>query len=355
MSGTSVDGVDAVVCRFDQGQFRRAEAHHFVAFPDALRDTLLRLQQDPRAALTLHALASLDQAVADTYVEALKPLAARFDLAGIGMHGQTVFHDPGELGTSLQLGNPHRVAAALRCPVVADFRRADIAAGGQGAPLVPSFHRAAFFEPGCDLSVVNLGGIANITRLHAHGDIDGFDLGPGNALMDAWAQQQLGRPLDAGGEWAASGQLIPDLLDALRSDPWLAMPPPRSTGRDHFNLSWVDQRAPGWRTRPAADVQRTFAELTAALVIEAVSAHRGGLLLCGGGTQNQLVTRLIGAGLPDREVADTGSRGIDPQWVEAAAFAWLAHERYDRRHSGLPAVTGALGAAAQGVVALPPA
>ena len=353
MSGTSVDGVDAVACAFEGDRFEAAVGHPFVAFPDELRNRLVALQQSPDAPLTLRELASLDQAVAQVYLEALKPLHSQWPLQGIGMHGQTLFHDPDGLATSLQIGNPHVLASRFDCPVVADFRRADMAEGGQGAPLAPAFHRALWHQAGHTVCVVNLGGIANITVLHADGTVSGHDLGPANALMDAWCQQHCGTPFDRDGAWAASGRIDTALFDALAADPWFAQPPPRSTGRGQFNLHWMKRRAPPERQLPPETVQRTLLELTAWLVAEAVQPHAGPLLLCGGGAHNQLLCQRIAERLPGHSVEDTGRHGVSPQWVEAAAFAWLAQARLTYRDSGLPSVTGARRATLQGVVARP--
>ena len=333
MSGTSVDGVDAVACAFEGDRFEAAVGHTFVAFPDELRNRLVALQQSPDAPLTLRELASLDQAVAQVYLEALKPLHSQWPLQGIGMHGQTLFHDPDGLATS--------------------FRRADMAEGGQGAPLAPAFHRALWHQAGHTVCVVNLGGIANITVLHADGTVSGHDLGPANALMDAWCQQHCGTPFDRDGAWAASGRIDTALFDALAADPWFAQPPPRSTGRGQFNLHWMKRRAPPERQLPPETVQRTLLELTAWLVAEAVQPHAGPLLLCGGGAHNQLLCQRIAERLPGHSVEDTGRHGVSPQWVEAAAFAWLAQARLTYRDSGLPSVTGARRATLQGVVARP--
>ena len=352
MSGTSVDGVDVVVCAFDDDRLTGVVDRASVAFPAALRCRLLALQQAPDSATTVRELAELDQAVSQRYVAAFRALSKPWPLSAAGMHGQTLFHDPVGLGTSLQLGNPHVLAAALGCPVVADFRRADIAEGGQGAPLVPAFHRALWQRPGEALAVVNIGGIANITWLHADGRVEGHDLGPGNALMDAWTQAQRDAPFDTDGAWAASGQVDPTLLAALRQDPWFEQPPPRSTGRDQFNLEWVRRQCPDCAPT-AADLQRTLLELTATLVADAARLHGRRLVLCGGGAHNRFLRDRIIALLPTHQVEDSDALGLPPQWVEAAAFAWLARERLLGRASGLPAVTGARCAAVQGVVARP--
>lgn len=353
MSGTSLDGVDAVVLRLNDGEVPAIIAHRHVAYPDSLRNDLLALQQG-HAQLKVLAWAALDQAVAARYVDAMLPLSTAFPLTAVGMHGQTVFHDPLGVGNSLQLGNPNRVVAALGLPVVADFRRADIAEGGQGAPLVPAFHHACFATPGRCVGVVNLGGIANLTRLGADGQVSGYDLGPGNALLDEWTMRHRGAPFDDDGAWARQGLVHRGLLAALKSDPWFATPAPRSTGRDQFAIAWAEQQAGQLlRDCAAVDVQRTLLQLTAETVAEALrEAKAEHALICGGGVRNSLLMEEIQrqANMP---VASTGTRGLDPQQVEAAAFAWLARQRMDGLAAGLPSVTGARRAAVLGALYLP--
>jgi anhydro-N-acetylmuramic acid kinase len=354
MSGTSLDGVDALVVDFAEAGTATVVAHRHVPYPAPLREQLLNLQQAHMETLGARSWALLDQAVAEHYVEALLPLARRHRLSAVGMHGQTVFHDPLVTGNSLQLGNPNRVVAALGVPVVADFRRADIAEGGQGAPLVPGFHRARFGAPGRCRGVVNIGGIANLTRLGADGSVSGHDLGPGNALMDEWMSRHQGTAYDADGLWAGSGTILPDLLAALKRDPWFKVPAPRSTGRDQFSLRWVERRADGKLSGYApADVQRTLLQLSAELVAEALGeAVVEDALICGGGARNGALMAEIQrlAGIP---VQSTAALGLDPQQVEPAAFAWLARERMQGRAAGLPSVTGARRAAVLGGVYLP--
>lgn len=354
MSGTSLDGVDAVVVDFAERAAATVLAHHHCAYPAALRARLLELQQAGEQAVTVREWALLDQAVSAHYVEALRPLAQKHPLRAIGMHGQTVFHDPAGTGNSLQIGNPNRLVAALGIAVVADFRRADIAEGGQGAPLVPGFHRACFRSPGRGRAVVNIGGIANLTRLGADDSVRGHDVGPGNALMDEWTQRHRAEPFDADGQWARTGHVHPELLAALKADPWFAVAPPRSTGRDQFSLRWVEARADALLQRIApADVQRTLLQLTADLIAEAINtAEAEDALVCGGGACNPALLEAIQvrANVP---VASTDTVGFDPMHVEAAAFAWLAKERLEGRAAGLPSVTGARRSATLGALYLP--
>lgn len=354
MSGTSLDGVDAVVIHFAEDGSASVTAHRHTAYPAPLREQLLSLQQAGTHTISARSWAMLDQAVAEQYVDALLPLTRQHPLIAVGMHGQTVFHDPIGTGNSLQLGNPNRVVAALGVPVVADFRRADIAEGGQGAPLVPGFHRARFARAGRCRGVVNIGGIANLTRLGADGSVSGYDLGPGNALLDEWTTRHRGTPYDAEGLWARSGQVCPDLLQTLKRDPWFAAPAPRSTGRDYFSLRWVETRAgPTLASYPAADVQRTLLQLTAEIIADALNqTNAEDALICGGGALNGVLMAEIQR-LSAIPVASTETVGVNPQHVEAAAFAWLARERMQGQAAGLPSVTGARRAAIQGAVYLP--
>lgn len=354
MSGTSLDGVDAVMVDFAEGGAATVLAHHHCPFPGALRARLLELQQGVEQTLTVREWALLDQAISEQYVEALAPLLRKHRPRAVGMHGQTVFHDPAASGNSLQIGNPNRLVAALGVAVVADFRRADIAEGGQGAPLVPGFHRACFRSPGRGRAVVNIGGIANLTRLGADGCVSGHDIGPGNALMDEWTQRHRAEAFDADGQWARTGQVDPQLLTALKADPWFTCAPPRSTGRDQFSLRWLEACAGALLQRIApADVQRTLLQLTADLVAEAIQcADAEDALVCGGGARNLALMEAIqgGAKVP---VASTEAVGFDPMHVEAAAFAWLARERLEGRAAGLPSVTGARRSAVLGALYLP--
>jgi anhydro-N-acetylmuramic acid kinase len=356
MSGTSMDGVDAAVCRFEGAEFRGVVAHARNAYPTALRQRLLRLQRE-LPPLTLAEYAELDQLVAAAFagaaLAAIKASGLPADsLRAIGSHGQTVFHDPDGFRTSLQLGNPSWIAAVTGLDTVADFRRADIAIGGHGAPLVPAFHHAVFAGERCR-AIVNIGGIANVTLLPgpdpAH--VLGSDTGPGNGLMDEWSEQHLDCDFDHNGEFAAGGRLQLPLLQVLQADPYFAKPPPKSTGRDYFRLKWVLARYPELAGLPPADVQRTFCELTAYSIAEALSrsgAEPEEVLVCGGGVKNGTLMRRLAELLAPVAVHSTERAGLDPLWVEAAAFAWLAMRRMHDLPGNLPAVTGARGAAVLG-------
>lgn len=353
MSGTSLDGIDAVRCRFDDDVWAGVEAVTQHAWPDALRHALLALQQG-RSRVSAAEWARLDQAVSDCYVAAITPLLNDAPVSGIGLHGQTVFHDGERLMTSLQLGNPHWVAAKTGCLVVHDFRRADMALGGQGAPLVPAFHQAVFAHPSEHRGVVNIGGISNLTLLGGDSDpLVGYDVGPGNALMDEWAQACRSEPFDVDGRWAASGRVIPSLVSTSLAHEWFARRPPKSTGRDYFSLSWLDTISPNWRQHAAEDVQRSLLEITAASIARD-AAGRDRLLVCGGGASNRVLMQRLSELLPETKVETTAEHGLDVQHVEAAAFAWLA----ERRHAEMPGVwhqaTGARVAATLGCISLPP-
>jgi anhydro-N-acetylmuramic acid kinase len=352
MSGTSVDGVDAVLTDFGTAPWRtRARLH--VAFDPPLRaelDALQRAGPDElnRAALAANALMDCcAMAVSGVLSDAqLKPS----DIAAIGLHGQTVRHRP-ELGFTTQIANPARLAEASGIAVVADFRSRDVAAGGQGAPLAPALHAALFGDAARHRVVLNIGGIANITDLSPHRPVRGFDTGPGNTLLDAWCLRHRDQAFDRDGVWAASGHSIVPLLEALRADPYFAVPPPKSTGRDHFNLRWLEARM----TTPhaAADVQRTLLALTAATIVDAIAVHCAGaseVLICGGGAHNGALLRELASALAPRAVATTAAYGVPVSDVEALAFAWLARESLAGRPGNLPSVTGARGARVLGAV-----
>jgi len=352
MSGTSIDGIDAVVAQADSARFE-VFGHVWRPFVPDLREHLFRLNQPGDDELHRAALAA--NAMASAYADAVQALLATAELApsairAIGAHGQTVRHRPGEFdgrGYTLQLLNGALLAELSSIDVVCDFRSRDVAAGGQGAPLVPAFHAAAFAWHGHAHAVLNLGGIANLTLLSADGSISGFDCGPGNALMDGWCQQHLGQAYDADGAWAASGQLHSALFDAMWAEPFFHRPPPKSTGRDLFHAGWLADRLAQLASQPRPqDVQATLAALTVQAAVEAVRHHLPGaerLMVCGGGALNQHLMRLLAASLPATTVASTADAGLPPMQVEAAAFAWLAHAMLTRLPGNRPAVTGARG------------
>jgi anhydro-N-acetylmuramic acid kinase len=353
MSGTSLDGVDAVLAIARSGQLRLVESVH-VAYPARLRRSLLALQQnDGNDELRRSAL--LANELAGTYAVAVRRLLGRAgvaarSIAAIGCHGQTVRHRPRE-GYTLQLVNGARLAERSGITVVCDFRSRDIAAGGEGAPLVPAFHHAMFRHRGRHRAVVNVGGIANVTCLPATGKVTGFDCGPGNCLLDAWIQASRRKLYDAGGTWAASGRVVPRLLARLLAHPFLQRRPPKSTGREEFNLRWLRRLLFG--NERAADVQATLLELTALSIASAVRRHcvsAREVFVCGGGARNRALLARLSALLPGKRVATTAALGIEPEHVEALAFAWLARQALKRRPGNLPAVTGARGLRVLGAI-----
>lgn len=345
MSGTSMDGVDAALCEFVHERFTGVVDSHRVSYSDAVRRQLLRLQSGA-GGLSLREYAALDQAVANAFAEAALPLCQGQRVSAIGSHGQTVFHDGSGLRNSLQIGNPSLIAARTGVPVVADFRRADLALGGQGAPLVPAFHQAVFGHSEEARCIVNIGGIANVTLLDpgAAQPVRGWDTGPGNGLMDEWIALRQNQSYDAGGAWAASGALCMDMLHVLLSDEYFRKAPPKSTGRDYFNVAWMRDRYSLLGQYPAEDVQRTLCELTAQSIADAVLEHAATaprVFICGGGTKNELLMARLQALLEDRSVESTAALHLAPDLVEAAAFAWLAMRRLKKLPGNLPAVTGA--------------
>ena len=352
MSGTSLDGVDAVLADFDAGK-PRLLAHTHLPFGAELRRELLELNvpgpdEIDRAALAGNQLArTYAAAVADILAGSRTPAT---DVRAIGCHGQTVRHRP-ERGYSTQIGNAALLAELTGMRVVADFRSRDIAAGGQGAPLAPAFHAAVFADAAEDRVAINLGGIANLTFLPRQGDVIGFDSGPGNCLLDLWTARHLGTPHDAGGRWAAAGWAIPALLTQMLRDPYFAAAPPKSTGRDLFNESWLRKMLRGGEDPQA--VQATLLELTVRSLADALARHCAGtrrLIACGGGTKNDALMRRL-AELAAPATLETSERhGIDPQLVEALAFGWLAKQTLDGRAGNLSSVTGARAARVLGAI-----
>jgi anhydro-N-acetylmuramic acid kinase len=349
ISGTSADGIDAALVRFEDHSPRLVHALTH-AWPETLRTQILRVAQN-ETTLDLDAFGRLDVAVGHTFAEAVETVLAQSGthasaVHAIGSHGQTIRHRPtGEHPFSLQIGSAAVIAERCGIDVVADFRSADVAAGGQGAPLLPAVHAMLLNAPGRTRVVLNLGGIANITVLSANGDVLGFDTGPANGLMDAWCLRHRGEAFDRDGVFAASGQVDERLLAELLRDPYFALPPPKSTGREHFHLAWLDARLQAAPLAPA-DVQATLLELTARSIAMAIDAHAKDafdVLLCGGGVHNPALTQRLRELLQPRELASTADYGVDPDYLEATAFAWLARQRLLGLPGNLPAVTGAKG------------
>ncbi|WP_334178635.1 anhydro-N-acetylmuramic acid kinase [Pseudoxanthomonas sp.] len=360
MSGTSADGIDAALVRFDgEGRTLRCELVHARTFgwDAALRAHLVALGQGADT-VSLDTLGTLDGRIAQAFAEAALALlqeagVPRGHVHAIGSHGQTIRHRPhAEPPFTWQLGDGNVIAERCGIATVADFRRRDVAAGGQGAPLMPAFHAELLGSPHEDRAVLNLGGIANFTLLPVAGDVRGFDTGPANALMDAWCERHTGRAYDADGAFAASGQVIAPLLARLLADPWFALPPPKSTGREHFHLDWLQARMDDAGVAPA-DVQATLLELTARTVADALQMTQPDtrrVLVCGGGVRNHVLMARLAASLPQAVVESTASHGLDPDYVEAMGFAWLARETLAGRPGNLPAVTGASGRRVLGTV-----
>lgn len=360
MSGTSADAIDAALVSFDDGRPRllAARAQPWSA---PLRAEILAVAQG-EAALDLDAFGRLDTRLGEAFADAA--LALLHDshtpataVRAIGSHGQTLRHRPtGPHPFTLQLGNPAVIAERCGIDVVADFRRADVAAGGQGAPLLPTVHAMLLAYPGHARVVLNLGGIANITVLGADGCVTGFDTGPANGLLDAWCLRHRGEACDRDGAFAASGRRDDALLDALLADPYFALPPPKSTGREHFHLAWLATQ-PRVQALAPADVQATLLELTVRSVAEAIELHApeaAEVLACGGGVHNGALMRRLRERLAPRTLASTASGGVDPDYLEAIAFAWLARQRLQGLPGNLPAVTGAHGPRVLGAIHLAP-
>ena len=354
MSGTSLDGVDAVLAEIGPtGQIRLLHTH-YLPYPDALRAQLLALHMPQPDEIHLAAIAA--NALARLYAEAAKALLDGFApdrVRAIGCHGQTLRHRPAD-GYTLQIGNASLLAELTGIAVVADFRSRDIAAGGQGAPLVPAFHARVLRQPDAHRVIANIGGIANITDLPANGPVRGWDTGPGNMLLDAWIKRHSGAHYDRDGAWAASGSVHPGLLAALMRHAYLQLSPPKSAGREQFNLEWLDATLGSLDEALAPpDVQATLLEFTAMSLADAVNRECTGaqeLYVCGGGAHNRTLMQRISVHLPDIRVATTATLGIDPDWVEALAFAWLARQTLHHAPGNLPAVTGARGERVLGAI-----
>ena len=345
MSGTSLDGADAVLVDFS-GPLPRTLAFASLDYPTSLRERLMALSHDGSDSLEIAGRASL--AVADLYAQVVDEVlraagVARSRVKGVGVHGQTVRHRPAE-GFTIQLNDPARVAERCGIDVVADFRRRDMAAGGQGAPLVPAFHDAVFRDARRSRAVVNVGGIGNVTWLAPGRPTVGFDCGPGNVLMDAWTERHLQARFDDGGQWAASGFVRDDLLARLMSEPYLGEAPPKSTGRELFRRDWLEPLLP--KDARAQDVQATLAEFTARTIVDAIDRFCPGteeIYLAGGGARNGHLVSRIAALAAGRPVAPTDALGVPTQHVEAVAFAWLAMKCLAREPIDMAAVTGAKG------------
>ena len=349
ISGTSVDGIDAALVRFD-GEIPRLISGLTHPWPEPLRQRILELSQRADGLVGLDDYGQLDVAIGQCFAAATQALLTQAGISAsavkaIGSHGQTMRHRPqGTQPFTLQIGDPAVIAESCDIDVVADFRRADVAAGGQGAPLLPILHARLLGRPGRTSVVANLGGIANITIIHADGRVQGFDTGPANGLLDAWFHRHHSGHYDHDGLFAASGRVRQDLLQSMLQDPYFAAPPPKSTGREYFQLAWLEHHA--LTGCSAEDIQASLLELTARSLSDAIRAHAPAaeqVWLCGGGIHNPLLVQRIAACLPGITVDTTAAAGIDPDYIEAIAFAWLARQRLLGRPGNLPQVTGARG------------
>ena len=370
MSGTSLDGIDGVLVRIDRSTpsvLLQVQHHAFTPFDEPFRRELMALNTPGDN--ELHRAALAGNHLARLYAQVCAQLLRQADwpaseVVAIGAHGQTVRHRPLEfdaqpdlgqraVGYTLQLNNPALLAELSGIDVVADFRTRDLAAGGQGAPLVPAFHQEVFGVAGQTTAALNIGGISNLSVLKANGDVTGFDCGPGNALMDFWCQQHTGQSFDRGGQWAASGQVIPALLTALLAEPYLHAPAPKSTGRDLFNPTWLAQHLRHHALAAPADVQATLCEYTAQVCAHDLRRHApesAQLIVCGGGALNVFLMQRLAACLPGVQVVSSETHGLPPLQVEAAAFAWLAYKAVHRETASLKSVTGAQGARVLGAI-----
>ena len=361
MSGTSMDGIDA--CLVDCTTHPRLIDAHKTPIPKALRQALDSLIHDAGAetAPYLAHLGTLDAQLGELFAHAALTVLHRQNVSprqirAIGSHGQTIWHQPtGSFPFSLQIGDPARIAERTGITTVADFRRADIAAGGQGAPLVPAFHAAMFQSEHEHRAILNIGGMANLTLLpssRSQKDITGFDTGPGNVLLDIHTRRRWGMPFDPEGQLAASGRIDQPLLARMLSDPFFSRPPPKSTGREYFNARWLDRYVSD-SLLPAQDIQATLSALTVSTACKSLDnyfpdCHR--LLVCGGGAYNKTLMHGLKTALPKVQVQSTAGYGVPPEWVEAMAFAWLAHQTLARRPASIPTVTGARRAMVLGAI-----
>ncbi|WP_312982353.1 anhydro-N-acetylmuramic acid kinase [Atlantibacter sp.] len=355
MSGTSLDGVDVVLATIDENMVAQ-QASLSWPIPHELKEAVLAVCQGQQ--LTLSQFGQLDTRLGRLFADAVQALMQQEklrpeDIVAIGCHGQTVWHEPqGAAPHTLQIGDNNQIAARTGVTVVGDFRRRDIALGGQGAPLVPAFHHALLAHPTEKRMVLNIGGIANISMLFPGAPVKGYDTGPGNMLMDAWIWRQRGKAFDKDAQWASSGSVILPLLQQMLSDPYFSAPAPKSTGREYFNYGWLERHLANFPGVKAQDVQATLAELTAVTISEQILLCGGceRVLVCGGGGRNPLVMSRLSSLLPGTEVTTTDDAGISGDDMEALAFAWLAWRTLNGLPGNLPSVTGASKATVLGAV-----
>lgn len=346
MSGTSLDGVDVVLAAIDDKMVAQ-QASLSWPMPLPLKEAILNVCQGQP--LTLSQLGRLDSQLGKLFADAVRALMEQErlqpqDIVAIGCHGQTVWHEPGgDVPHTMQIGDNNQIVALTGVTVVGDFRRRDMALGGQGAPLVPAFHQTLLAHPTERRMVLNIGGIANLSLLFPGAPVRGYDTGPGNMLMDAWIWRKLGKPFDKDAVWASGGSVILPLLQSMLSDPYFAAPAPKSTGREYFNYGWLERHLARFPALDPRDVETTLVELTAVTIAEQALLCGGceRLLVCGGGSRNPLLMARLSALLPGTEVTTTDEAGISGDDMEALAFAWLAWRTIAGLPGNLPSVTGA--------------
>lgn len=354
MSGTSIDAIDSAIVKCNNGKTTLVATREH-SIPGKTRDRIARISASGED--EIEHLGRLDRELGNLFGEAALALLQQAkvdaqDIAAIGSHGQTIRHRPpsglthSEQSFTLQIGDPNTIAEQTGITTVADFRRRDIAAGGEGAPLAPGFHAAVFARPDINRAIVNIGGIANASILRGTELLAGYDTGPGNTLLDNWVLKQRGAPYDKNGNWAAEGEVIEPLLQMLLSHPYFKKTGPRSTGKEAFNLDWLNQCLATLPEIETRDVQATLAELTAVSIIKGI-ANSGieikEVYICGGGAHNTDLMRRLYNKLAPVVLDSTMAIGMHPDWVEAAAFAWLAHQTLEQLAGNAPVVTGAAG------------
>ncbi|CAA0114937.1 Anhydro-N-acetylmuramic acid kinase [Zhongshania aliphaticivorans] len=362
MSGTSLDGIDAALISIDKDGCVHFEHSISAELPRELKKDILQLCSTSHDEIEL--LGKTDRKIGQVFAEAALALCASAnikttDVTAVGSHGQTVRHRPPDNSRdyrnafTLQIGDPNTIAEISGITTVGDFRRRDIAAAGQGAPLVPAFHAAAFADPLEERIILNIGGMANVSILKKNGDVTGFDTGPGNVLMDSWIQHCQQLNYDRNGEWAASGSVDPALLQYFLQSNYYRQTGPKSTGREQFNMQTIEEALKVFPCIAAPDVQATLLELTARSICDAIeksSTANSSLFLCGGGSANLALCQRLKILLPSHAINDTSALGIPPDWVEAVAFGWIAHQTLNHLPGNIPAVTGAKGSRILGAI-----
>ncbi|OOH87301.1 anhydro-N-acetylmuramic acid kinase [Pasteurellaceae bacterium 15-036681] len=359
MSGTSLDGVDLALVDFAKEQ-PQMTACGFTPMPEDLRTDISALLKSGET--SLQKLGEIDHRLGLLYADCINAFLAKENLKpeqiqAIGCHGQTVWHSPqSQYPFTTQIGDMNLVATKTGITVVGDFRRKDMAYGGQGAPLVPAFHQAIFSDPKRITAVLNIGGISNVSLLVPNKATIGYDIGPGNTLMDIWIEKHLGKRFDKDAEWAKTGKVIPKLLNQLLDEPFFNLQPPKSTGRELFNQQWLDKKLSGYEAHQPQDIQATLTAFTAKSICNDLDKIANTdnlpclLLVCGGGARNPLFMQYFAEGLKNWQVSTTSEYGLDIDYVEAAAFAWLAHQRMNNLAGNLPSVTGATQAVSLGAI-----